>query len=259
MAAAGALLPDSLTRDEDPAAGLLAGNGIAAPLPAGEVCRGRGRGSHFFFFFFNSHSLSASLQQGKGIEQAQGDGSAGRDTAGGRSLPCPAGEERRRGCKRMLHAERFPCPALPGTGLSKDTFQLTLATLCQNPVVLVPGRCAEQSGVPREAQWASGNHGGTGVLRHRDPGHIGDISWVARCCGGISREMQGRTRRVLWGWPCLIRNEFPRGFSVGIPLPLPTRCLGEAQPGEERVVPAHHSPCSPQINYPVRKKNEFLD
>lgn len=94
MAAAGALLPDSLTGDEDPAAGLVAGNGIAAPLPAGEVCRGRGRGSHFFFFF-NSHSLSASLQQGKGIEQARGDGSAGRDTAGGHSLPCPAGEERR--------------------------------------------------------------------------------------------------------------------------------------------------------------------
>lgn len=83
----------------------------------------------------------------------------------------------------MLHAKRFPCPALPATGLSKDSFQLTLATVCQKPMVLVPGRRAEQYGVPREAQWASGNHRGTGVPRHCDlqPGHIGDISWVAHC------------------------------------------------------------------------------
>lgn len=207
------------------------------------------------FFFFNSHSLSASLQQGKGIEQARGDGSAGRDTAGGRSLPCPAGEERRRGCKRMLHAERFPCPALPGTGLSKDTFQLTLATLCQNPVVLVPGRCAEQSGVPREAQWASGNHGGTGVPRHRDlqPGHIGDIFWVALLVVGSAERCRAGPGWCYGAGHVSLGTNSPRGSRldpVAVTHPLP---------GEERAVPAHHSPCSPQINYPARKKNEFLD
>lgn len=126
---------------------------------------------------------------------------------------------------------------------------------CPNPVVLVPGRCAEQAGVPQEAQCASGNHGGTGVPRHRDlqPGHIGDIFWVALLVVGSAERCRAGPGWCYGAGHVSLGTNSPRGSRwdpVAITHPLP---------GEERAVPAHHSPCSPQINYPARKKNEFLD
>lgn len=168
---------------------------------------------------------------------------------------CPAWQGRRggedaRGCSMQRRSL-----ALPAMGLSKYTFQLTLATVCPNPVVLVPGRCAEQAGLPQEAQCASGNHGGTGVPRHRDlqPGHIGDIFWVALLVVGSAERCRAGPGWCYGAGHVSLGTNSPRGSRwdpVAITHPLP---------GEERAVPAHHSPCSPQINYPARKKNEFLD